>query len=97
MDFVGRIFDFGIAPEVPVDGIARITRVSQNKVRISYFASHIAPDGTTENRLVLHLDWDIEVWLACGKAHLAARDEIVRQVVSEDAVPSVVPVIVPLH
>jgi hypothetical protein len=62
MELVNGVVDFGHAPEMSVDGVARVTRVSPNKIRVSYFTRHIGPKGV-ENRIVLHTDWDMTVWL----------------------------------
>jgi hypothetical protein len=62
MELVSAIVDFGNAQELHVDGIARVERISRNVVRVSYYTRHKAADGRVENRLVLHLDWDIDNW-----------------------------------
>jgi hypothetical protein len=63
MELVNGVVDFGNAPEMSVDGVARVSRVSPNKIRVSYFTRHVGANGRAENRLVLHTDWDMAVWL----------------------------------
>jgi hypothetical protein len=75
VELVGAIVDFGNAQEIHVDGIARVERISRNMVRVSYFSRHKASDGRLENRLVLHIDWDIDVWgkVLCMYPNLVAE------------------------
>lgn len=83
-DFVKAV-DFGTALEVSVDGVVRVVRVSQNKVRISYFAQHVGADGATENRVILHTDWDIEIWAKCQQLYATACREILGESAPADA------------
>lgn len=82
-EFVKAV-DFGNALEVPVDGVVRVVRVSPNKVRVSYYARHVGHDGKTENRVVLHTDWDIDVWAKCQSLYAAATKEILGENVLAD-------------
>jgi hypothetical protein len=62
LEFVHGIVDFGVAPEIHVDGVARVEKISAHIIRVSYYARHRTSDGR-ENRIVLHTDWDIETWI----------------------------------
>ena len=66
---VCEMTDDGTAPEIGVNGIGRIERVSQNLIRICYFSRWpIYPDGIDfaaepigfRHKLVLAARWDIE-------------------------------------
>jgi hypothetical protein len=81
MELVNGVVDFGNAQEISVDGVARVTRVSPNKIRISYFTRHIGPNGRAENRIVLHTDWDATVWLTA----VALGAEIKKTLMGEPA------------
>jgi hypothetical protein len=82
MELVDGVVDFGNAPEMSVDGVARVTRVSPNKIRVSYFTRHIGPGGRVENRIVLHTDWDVTVWLLA----VALGEEIRKTLLGEPIV-----------
>lgn len=85
MEFVEGIVDFGIAPEIHVDGIARVEKISAHVVRVSYFARHRACDGA-ENRIVLHTDWDVENWVR----HMDLTKEVRAEVLGPSLVPRMV-------
>ena len=77
MELVGSLVDFGNAPEIHVDGIARIDLISPNIVRVTYFTRHIGPDGKVENRTALFVDWDADVWIQTVDRHAAeARQKV---------------------
>ncbi len=76
MEFVSSIVDFGNAPEVRISGVARIELVSANVVRVAYYSEHTDANGKTENRIVVYLDWDREIWDRLSRSFCAAKAEL---------------------
>jgi hypothetical protein len=75
MEMLNAVVDFGTAPEIHVDGIARVERVSANVIRVTYFTRHKTSQGI-ENRIVLHTDWDIDTWCRQLELTRQRRSEI---------------------
>jgi hypothetical protein len=61
VDFVEGCIDEG-APEILVNGLARIQRISPNLLRVTYFRKR---DG--EVLATVHVIWDRQEWLAMCK------------------------------
>lgn len=70
VDFVKGYIDEG-APEINVNGVASIERVSPNEMRITYFVRR-----KCELIAVAHLVWDREQWLAMWRVWDRARENI---------------------
>lgn len=72
MEFVKGVMDYGIAPEVYVDGVERVAMPSPGIVRITLFAPFHLGDRT-ELRTALHLLWGRESFLATSATYERAR------------------------
>jgi gamma-glutamylcysteine synthetase len=79
MELVSGVLDFGTAPEISVDAIARVTRISQYKIRTTYMAKHVVAGGAIECRVALHVDWDYSEWLKMINEAVKVRDAIMRE------------------
>jgi hypothetical protein len=75
MEFVGNIMDYG-APEFHVSDVCRVEMISPNVVRVSYCITHLLKDGTMQNRVVVHLDWDKALWAKMANHFAAAKAEL---------------------
>lgn len=78
VELVAGVVDYGDAPEIYVSGPSRISRISQNLVRLTFYAEREAGEGV-ERRAVLHVLRDpgvlVEDWEAIGRAVVAALTE----------------------
>lgn len=54
------VVDYGDAPEIYISGPARVSRLSDNLVRMTYYAEHEEAAGV-ERRVVLHVLRDIDI------------------------------------
>lgn len=88
-EFVKAV-DFGNAPTVSVDGLVRVVRVSENKVRLTYCETH-----NGEHRVVLHVDWDICKWARTADKIAATKEAVLAQQPANDLEPVETPA--PMH
>lgn len=68
--------DYGTAPEISVGEVASVERISPGQVRVSYASTFRGPDGKPENRIAVHLVWDLELWLRMDERFTAARRDM---------------------
>ncbi len=68
---------YGDVPVFSPDAICSVERVSKNKIRVGLCVIHRC-GGRTENRAILYLDWDRDVYISLFDIYLAAN-EIVAQ------------------
>ena len=59
MDLIEKCVDYGDAPTFLATGICRIFFISRHIVRITCVRSDMRSDGTEEERVSGHVDWDI--------------------------------------
>jgi hypothetical protein len=59
VELVTGVVDYGDAPEIYVSGPARVTRVSNGLVRMSYYAAR-EEGAKVERQIVLHVLRDID-------------------------------------
>lgn len=86
MQFVEGV-DYGDAPEIHISGISTITKISEHMVRVTFFTEKAVGDAI-ENRVVVHLVWDMANWLVSQAAVHHAMGSFVKEILasSRDAV-----------
>lgn len=62
MELQAGVMNYGEAPVYSVDGIASVELISANKIRVTYFLTHVLGHGETVRRACLSIDWDADVW-----------------------------------
>lgn len=71
MELVEGLVDYGVAPEIYVDGVGKIERIAEGIVRVTLFTR---VDG--EKRVVCRLIWDRKTWMGLTPVVCAARAEV---------------------